>query len=101
MGHALAVEVGLEVPAGSLAYWGSRLTKYGATVGSTESRFGVQVLPVVDPPGLKLALHGWAAGAARPFTAGEQSTVPAERQILGLHSARLWERHEEATAAFL
>src|SRR4026209_835241 len=27
MGHGLAIEVGLEVPAGSLAYWGSRPAK--------------------------------------------------------------------------
>src|SRR6187431_2657632 len=28
MGHGLAVEVSLEVPGNSLAYWGSRLEKY-------------------------------------------------------------------------
>src|SRR4029079_17952218 len=29
IGHGLAVEVGLEVPAGSLAWWGARLEHYG------------------------------------------------------------------------
>src|SRR5712692_6700137 len=56
MGHGLAVEVGLEVPSGSLAYWGSRLEKYGARLGRLEMRFADKVLPLVDPHGLKLAL---------------------------------------------
>src|SRR5262245_37534428 len=38
IGHGLAVEVSLEVPAGSLNYWSTRLEKYGAMVGTAESR---------------------------------------------------------------
>src|SRR5690349_6191165 len=37
MGHGLTHEVGLEVPAGSLEYWGSRLERYGVPMGSTEN----------------------------------------------------------------
>src|SRR4026207_1215919 len=47
----LAVEVGLEVPPGSLSWWGTRLEKYGVTVGAVETRFGDRVLPLVDTHG--------------------------------------------------
>src|SRR5688572_31870749 len=55
-GHGLAVEVSLEVPVGSLAFWGDRLQGYGFEPGAPELRFGEQVLPVVDPHGLALTL---------------------------------------------
>jgi glyoxalase family protein len=101
LGHGLAVEVGLEVPSGSLPYWGSRLEEYGARIDVVESRFGARVLPLVDPHGLRLALVEAAPGSTRPFTPWDKSTVPAERQLRGLHSGRLWEHDEGATATFL
>jgi glyoxalase family protein len=100
-GHGLAVEVGLEVPADSLSYWGSRLETYGARVEAAESRFGTRALPLVDPHGLRLTLVEAAPDAARPFTPWDRSTVPPECQVRGLHSGRLWERDEAATASFL
>src|SRR6478752_95111 len=36
LGHGLAVEVALEVTAGSLDFWGARLQKYGAPIGAIE-----------------------------------------------------------------
>src|SRR4051812_36373485 len=101
LGHGLAVDVGLEIPAGSLAYWGARLEKYRARLEHATTRFGAQALPVLDPHGLQLTLIESDPGIARPFTPWEQSTVPAEHQIRGLHSARLWERDEKVTAEFL
>ena len=101
MGHGLTVEVGLEVPAGSLSYWGARLQKYGARLDGQETRFGERVLPLADPHGLRLALTEAAAGSTRPFTPWEESTVPAEHQVRGLHSGRLWERDEAATVGFI
>jgi glyoxalase family protein len=99
-GHGLAVEVGLEVPAGSLTYWGGRLEKYGARIDAIETRFGERVLPLTDPHGLRLALVE-TAGARRPFTPWDGSPVDAERQVRGLHHGRLWERNEATTAQFL
>jgi glyoxalase family protein len=100
LGHGLAVEVGLEVPAGSLGYWGGRLEKYGARIEAEETRFGERVLAVTDPHGLRLTLVE-ATDPQRPFTPWEGSPVEAERQIRGLHSGRLWERSESTTAQFL
>jgi glyoxalase family protein len=99
LGHGLAVEVGLEVPEGSLGYWGTRLEQYGATIQSVATRFGDRVLPLVDPHGLNVALVERAVG--RPFTPWEGGPVPAERQIRGLYGAQIWEREAATTVAFL
>jgi glyoxalase family protein len=101
MGHGLTHEVGLEVPAGSLSYWGSRLERYGVPIGSTEDRFGDLVLPLVDPHGLKVALIEPARSVDRRFTPWDGGPVPGERQVRGLYSAQVWERDAGATANFL
>ncbi|HEX2443262.1 MAG TPA: ring-cleaving dioxygenase [Vicinamibacterales bacterium] len=99
LGHGLAIEVGLEVPDGSLEYWGSRLQQYGVSIGDMETRFGDRVLPLTDPHGLKIALVGRAAG--RTFTPWDASPVPQERQIRGLFGAQVWERDAAQTTNFL
>jgi len=101
MGHGLAVEVGLEVPFESLRFWASRLDKYGAKIGAIETRFGARVLRLTDPHGFHVALVEAARGSTRPFTPWDGSTVPADSQIRGLHSGRLWERDEPSTVHFL
>jgi glyoxalase family protein len=99
MGHGLAVEVSLEVPPGSLEFWGERLAHYGAKPGAVEQRFGRKTMPVADPHGLRVALV--EDPAPRSFTPWDGSPVPADRQVRGLHGARLWERSAAQTAAFL
>jgi glyoxalase family protein len=101
LGHGLAVEVSLEVPAESLDFWAARLGKYGTALQPVETRFGHKVLPLVDPHGLKLTLTESAAGSRRPFTPWDGSPVPAERQVRGLFGAQLWERDAARTTAFL
>ena len=101
LGHGLAVEVSLEVPAGSLAHWSSRLEKYGTPLGSIEARFGDRVLPLIDPHGMKVALVESAHPRPRLFTPWEESPVPVERQIRGLYGAQLWEREAHTTTDFL
>ena len=100
-GHGLAGEVSLAVPAGSLAWWGDRLSRYGTAVGAIETRFGEKTLPIVDPHGLRVALAEAAEPPHREFTAHEGSPVPPERQIRGLHGARALERQLAPTASFL
>src|SRR5262245_50055075 len=101
MGHGLAVEVALEVPAGSLAWWGSRLEHYGVAMEALESRFGDRVLPVSDVHGMRIALVESARGQSRTFAPWSGGPVPAERQVRGLYGARLWERSAAETAAFM
>jgi glyoxalase family protein len=101
LGHGLAVEVGLTVPPGSLAFWGQRLERYGVAIDAVETRFGERTLPLVDPHGLRVALVEGVVPTDRGFTAWNESPVPAERQIRGLHGARLWEHGLDETAAFI
>ena len=101
LGHGLTHEVGLEVPAGSLEYWGARLEKYGVPVQAVETRFGDRVLPIVDPHGLKLALVEPARVPRREFTPWDGAPVPGESQVRGLYSAQVWERDGAATGRFL
>jgi glyoxalase family protein len=101
MGHGLAVEVGLEVPVGSLAWWGARLEKYAVTTGPIESRFGDRVLPFTDTHGLRVALVEPGNPAPRAFAPWDGSPIPVPHQIRGLYGAQLWERSVAPTVAFL
>jgi glyoxalase family protein len=98
-GHGLAMEVGLEVPENTLPYWSDRLGRYGTAIGPAETRFGQTVLALTDPHGLRVALV--EARSHRQFTPWEDSPIPPERQIRGLHGAQVWERDAAATAQFL
>jgi glyoxalase family protein len=101
LGHGLAIEVALEVPAGSLTYWAARLAKYGTRMEKTEQRFGDTVLPMTDPHGLRVALVESARGIARPSTPWDGGPVPGEHQIRGLYGAQIWERETAPSAEFL
>jgi glyoxalase family protein len=101
IGHGLAVETSLEVPAGSLAFWAARLQKYGIGVQGIESRFGDKALPFVDPHGLRVSLVESGRALARSFAPWDDSPVPHEQQIRGLYGGRLWERDPAPTEAFL
>lgn len=98
-GTGLAAEIGLAVPVGSLPYWADRLSRNSVGTGALESRRGAGVLPVTDPHGLALALI--ETSDPREFTPWAQSGVPADRQILGLHSVRLNERDLRLSETFL
>jgi glyoxalase family protein len=101
IGHGLAVEVSLEVPDDSLAFWGARLEKYGARLHPIDTRFGEKVLALEDPHGLRIALVESAGRPRRRFTAWDGGPVPPERQIRGLYGAQIWERDTATTTRFL
>jgi glyoxalase family protein len=101
LGHGLAVEVSLEIPAGSLDYWIDRAHKYGTEMAGVEDRFGDRVLPLTDPHGLRVALVEPATAPPRSFEPWTGGPVPAERQIRGLFGARTWQREAAPTDAFL
>lgn len=98
-GVGLTVEVALAVPSGSLEFWRDRLVAMGVAVGEARRSFGEQVLPFSDPHGLELALVETAD--RREFTPWSDSSVPRERQILGIHGVRLWQRDRAASVDFL
>lgn len=98
-GIGLSMEVSLAVPAGTLSWWTARLREHGLAPRDEERRFGERALPLDDPHGLHLALV--ETTDEREFTAWDRSPVPADKQILGLHSVRLWEHSLGATRDFL
>jgi glyoxalase family protein len=98
-GIGLSMEVSLAVPAGTLDYWSARLREHGVQASAVEMRLGERVLPLTDPHGLHVALV--ETSDAREFTPWDKSPVTAGKQILGLHSVRLWERDLDLTSAFL
>ncbi|HUP23786.1 MAG TPA: ring-cleaving dioxygenase [Thermoanaerobaculia bacterium] len=100
-GHGTASEVSLAVPPGSLDFWSGRLDRYGVTVGQRANRFGEASLPVRDPHGMAIALVETESGAGRSFVPWDESPIPVERQIRGLHGARMRERDVSATTVFL
>jgi glyoxalase family protein len=97
----MSSEVQLAVPPGTIDWWGERLGRYGVQLAMPETRFGERALPMVDTHGQALALVEANDYATRTFTPWEESPVPVERQIRGLHAARLVERDLGPTAFFL
>ena len=100
-GHGLSTEVSLTVPPGTLPFWGARLARYGVAIDRAEQRFGDRVLPLADPHGLRLALVERADATARAFTPWDGSSVPPERQIRGLETARMREAELAPTVDFI
>jgi len=100
-GYGLAVDTSLEVPAGSLDYWSTRLQKYGVKLGAVETRFGDRCLPVVDPHGFHLTLVESANRPTRLFSPWDGSAVPPKHQVRGLYGARLWEQNVDRTSQFV
>jgi glyoxalase family protein len=101
LGHGLSTEVSLTVLPGSLTYWRERLERSGVKFDAVETRFGRNVLPAVDPHGLRIALVESEDASGRGFTAWSDSPVPTEYQVRGLDGARIVERDLELTASFL
>jgi glyoxalase family protein len=99
LGHGLGVEIALAIRHDAIDYWRDRLAAHGVGIGGVETRRGETALMFVDPHGQHLALV--ATRAEREFTPWDRSPVPADRQILGLHAVRAWEREIELTASFL
>src|SRR5205085_12517609 len=98
-GYGLAMEVALDIPQGSGAFWAERLRRYGTSVAVPATRFGQAVLTFSDPHGLSVALV--ETDAARLFTPWDGSPVAPEQQIRGLFGAQIWERDPAPTVRFL
>lgn len=99
MGHGIGCEIALAIPSGSFDFWYNRLTQGGAKVIGTETRRGERAITLTDPHGQQLALVETAD--ERLFRAWDKSPVPMDKQIVGLHAVRAWERDPQLTTTFL
>ena len=98
-GTGQVVEVPFAISTGSLPYWRERLAEFDVETRAEETRFGEPTLPFADPHGLLLSLV--ETDDPRDFTAWDESPVPNEHQIRGMHSVRMWEREREPTETLL
>jgi len=98
-GTGQAYATAFSVPAGSLPFWQERLARHKVATEAVEERFGDQVLPLLDPDGLRLELVATAEADARP--PAPAADVPAEFAIRGFHSSTLALTATAATVALL
>ena len=98
-GVGLTDEVMLAVPAESLEYWQARLQKFEVDADEITERFGERVLSLRDVHSMDLVLV--ETSDERLFTAWQDSPVPPDKQILGLHGVRLVERDLSQTESFI
>jgi len=99
LGIGFTIEVPFAVPSGALAYWQERFAKNKVEFDNIETRFGEKVLSFKDPHGLQLALV--ETNDERQFAPWNESAVPPEYQLRGMHAVRLWERDLKPTEILL
>lgn len=86
--------IGLKLPKNSLAYWQERLEHYSVNYTASEGQ-----LRFLDPDQVEILL---TETELPPLTPEHQvnTDIPAEKQLLGLHSTQLHVRDPQATSAF-
>ena len=98
-GTGQAYATAFSVPAGSLPFWQARLSLLGVKQEPVEKRFADEVLPFVDPDGMRLELVAVDIPDPRPATPSKD--VPAEFAVRGFHSTTLALGDGKATASVL
>lgn len=98
-GTGQAYATAFAVPAAAIPFWQERLARLGVTTEPVERRFGDEVLPLLDPDGLRLELVATAESDPRP--PAPAADVPPEFAIRGFHSSTLALVNPAATAALL
>ncbi|MBL9214365.1 MAG: ring-cleaving dioxygenase [Opitutaceae bacterium] len=98
-GTGQAYATGFAVAAGALQFWQKRLAERNIQTFAVEARFNDEVLPFLDPDGLRLELVASAETDTRaPAPARD---IPAEFAIRGFHGTTLALIDSGATAALL
>jgi glyoxalase family protein len=100
------------IPPDSIGYWQERLKQQHVTAERTSTRFGEEVIRLIDPDGLLIELSAVAAGVPATPKPGEggspgnidpwpHSPVPTEHAIHGFHSVSAALEGYERTARLL
>ncbi|HXE56756.1 MAG TPA: ring-cleaving dioxygenase [Gemmatimonadales bacterium] len=98
-GAGQATAVAFAIGAESLGFWIERLLRHGIAYRRPTRRFGENVLAFSDPDGLGLELV--AAARPGPYEPWEDSGVPPEHAIRGLHGVTLLEQDPAVARALL
>ena len=93
----------LEVPAGSLGWWGARLENYGVPAVAIESALRRSRAAAGRRPRHAARARERARPHARPFAPrpGTAARIPVEQQIRGLYGAQVWERQRRGHGRFM
>jgi len=83
----------------SIAYWLERLKQHHVTAEKTSTRFGEEVIRLIDPDGLLIELI--ASSLHGRFESWPDSPVPAEHILRGFHSVSAALEGYERTARLL
>src|SRR5205807_3094223 len=90
------------IPLNSIEYWQERLKQQHVAAERTSTRFGEEVIRLIDPDGLLIELIAVAAGVSPAnIEPWPQSLVPAEHAIQGFHSVSSALEGYERTARLL
>ena len=98
-GTGQAYATGYSVAAGALPFWQKRFSARKVESFPIEQRFNDNVLPFLDPDGLRLELVATTEIDSR--TPVPSTEIPAEYAIRGFHSSTLALTDSEATASVL
>ncbi len=98
-GTGQAYATGYSVPAGALPFWQTRFADRKVESFPIEKRFNDDVLPFLDPDGLRLELIATTEIDSRPPAPSKE--IPAEYAIRGFHSSTLALTDSDATTSVL
>jgi len=90
------------IPPNSIAYWLERLKQHQVAAEKTSTRFGEEVVRLIDPDGLLIELIAVAAGVSPAnIEPWPDSPVAAEHAVRGFHSVSAALEGYERTARLL
>ncbi len=98
-GTGQAYATGYSVPVGALSFWKTRFADRKVETFPIEKRFNDDVLPFLDPDGLRLELIATTEIDSRPPAPSKE--IPTEYAIRGFHSSTLALTDSDATASVL
>src|SRR4029077_6650279 len=91
--------IAFAIPPSSIGYWLERLKQQHVTAEETPTRFGEEVVRLVDPDGLMIELI--ASTSQVQIEPWSDSPVPAEHMLRGFHSVSAALEGYERTARLL
>ncbi len=83
----------------SVDFWRQRLAAHGVPLGETQTRFGMEVIPLEDPDGMIVELV--VNDGRATFSYWEQGPIPEKHALRGFFGATLWVGEAQGTADLL
>lgn len=91
--------VAYTIPQNSVGYWNARLKQLGFSPERVETRFGQEVIPFIDPEGMRMELV--AEDNLPSIQPWQDSPVPEDHELRGFYGVSLWLDEIESTTRIL